>query len=616
MKQLLAGVLLFLCFQLAGAQEIKAPLAWEYYHAGEYAKAAPIFLKTYEENQVQSYLLYYINCLVELKDYETAIKTVKKAIRQTGDIILYVNLGFLYETSGDANKAKECYQEPLKEFPQTLSGIVSLGNAYMVYLQTQYAEMTYEFGRKILGNPEEFRMEMANVYYAERRFPAMLDEYFALLLNQPQYLPTVEAMIENALNYDVDQTLMQMTHDKTYSSIQQLPGVAVFYDLLVWVLIKEGNYLEAVEQTIAMDRRSHASGERTLDMARTAADEGDPDAALKAYSYLIDQGPEIQPVQPGLGMPVGSVYRIARIEYLLTQVEKERLNPETNSRRWQSLSDQITQTLNDLGKSAETGQLFLEQARIRSDYLNDYAGALAILDEAVLLPGIHPGFRTDCILLKGDVLLASGDPWEANFAYAMTDLENPDNPSGATARFRKAQLAWFTGNISWAMAQLDVLKGSTSKPIANDAFELSLLIRENESETDTAQVLLKELAGIDYLIFRKKWAEALVRADSLLRVSDPDEPSLDDILYKKGNILFQLGETAQAMQAFEVLADRYRYEYWGHKALFQLACLNQDQLKEKDKAITLFEEFIRDFPNSFYFLDARDRLKSLLQQIP
>ena len=40
-------------------------------------------------------------------------------------------------------------------------------------------------------------------------------------------------------------------------------------------------------------------------------------------------------------------------------------------------------------------------------------------------------------------------------------------------------------------------------------------------------------------------------------------------------------------------------------------CIYQDQLKDPAKATTLFEEFVRDFTTSFYFLDARDRLKAL-----
>ncbi|MFH0760788.1 MAG: tetratricopeptide repeat protein [Bacteroidota bacterium] len=613
MKYFLAGLAVVLSFQFARAQDSKAPLAWEYYNNREYEKAAPLFLQMYEKNSIRTYLTNYVYCLIETRDYDTAIKALRKAIRETREISLYVDLGFVYETSGDPVKAQECYKEPLKQFPQSVAGIASLGNTYLNYVQTTYAEMTYELGRKILGNPEEFRMEMANVYFAQRNFSAMLDEYFGLILNQPQYLPTVQAMILNALNHDVDQTLLLLTREKCYTSIQQLPGVSVFYDMLIWVLIQEKNFMEAVDQTIAMERRDHSSGDKTLQIARISVDGGDLDAAIKAYQSLIDKGPGNQvPAQPGRSISDNSLYRTARIEYLLTLSEMKKLNPGTDSDTWLQLTEDFGLALNELGRTAETGQLFLELARIKADYLSDYQEALKILNEALSLPGSQPGFRAESLLLKGDILLSSGDPWEATFTYSMVDMENPDNPAGSTARLRKAQLAWYTGDISWAMAQLDVLKGSTSKPIANDAFELSLLIRENQSETDMSQLFLKELASIDYLIFRKEYDEALVKADSVLQVTDKEEPVRDDVLYKKGRILFALGHTDQAIRVWEELTDRYRYDYWGHKALYELGCFYQDQLKNPEKATGLFENFIVEFPNSFYFLDARDRLKVLI----
>jgi len=614
MKLLLAGVLMACTIQLTWAQEVQDQLAWQYYRNGEYAKAAPLYLQLYESKQAKTYLHYYIICQIGIKEYETTIEVVRKAIRRTRDIALYVDMGYLYEQAGDSRRAMECYQEPIKEFPQTMEGITALGNVYVNYGQFEYAEMTYEFGRKILGNPDEFRFEMGQVYYAQRRFQAMVDEYFALLLSQPQYMPTVQAMIRNALEHDVDQTLLQMTLDKTYASIQQLPGIPVYYDMLIWVLIQKNDYLEAVNQTIAMDRRNHSPGEKTLQLARQASDEGFTDAALTAYRYLIDQGPEAPSVNTGRVKATGSVYRAARIEYLLTRIAKQEEETIRDRQSWLNLSEQIQQTIDDLGKSTETIALLLEWARLRSEYLGDYPGALALIEEILVLPGLYPGFRTESLLLKGDVQLVSGDPWEANFTYAMIALENPDNVSGATARFRKAQLAWFTGNIPMAMAQLEVIKGSTSQPIANDAFELSLLIRENRNESDSSNGQLDELAAIDYLIFKKDYTSALTQNDSILQSIPQDEPAFDDFLYRKGSLLFRLGRNEEAVQVYGQLLDRYRYEYWGHKALFELGCWYQDQLKDDENATRIFNDFIRDFPNSFYFLDARDRLKALLDR--
>jgi len=611
MKRLLTVLLLVISLMKVSAQDATGRLVWEYYSNREYDKAAPLFLRMYEENHIKTYLNYYVNCLIEQSDYDTAIKAIRKAIRNTRDITLYIDLGFVYESSGDLKKAEECYQEPLKEFPQSAAGILTLGNTYSSYVKPYYAESVYELGRQIIGDPNAFRMEMANVYFAQRKFTAMVDEYLAYLLQEPQYLPSVEALLQQALSYDVDQTLLEITREKTLAEIQQLPGVQVYYDLLVWVLTLEKKFGEAVELTIAMDRRTRTGGDKVIQIARIAAEAGDYDSALAAYLYLIQKGPSENAPTGGIRINTGTTpYRTARIEYLLIRAEHLRNTP-SNLNNWEELAEEFKKTMAEFGKTAESSSLYLELARINAQELNNPVNALAILGDALAMPGNYPAFRTDCLLLKGDILLASGDPWEASFIYAMVDMENPDNPSGSEARLRRARLSWFTGEFKMAMAQLDVLKGSTSKPVANDAFELSLLIRENLVENDSLQTSLISLADIDYLLFREKYADAIRKADSLLAVNKPDAPDNDDILYRKVEIYKATKQTDKEIESLNQLLDKYRYEYWGHKALYELACVYQDSLKDETRATKLLEEFIRDFPNSFYFLDARDRLRNL-----
>lgn len=602
MKLFLTGFILILGLQSALSQDNKSKLAWEYFYERDYDKAAPLFLRLYEENNVTTYLHYYVNCLIETRDYETALKTVRKAIRQSRDINLNVQLGYIYEVSGDSRKAEESYQEPLKNFPTTAAGIINLGNVFSSFTKYQYSEMVYELGRKVLGNPNEFRMELANVYFAERRFAEMLEEYYNLILTDPKYIPTVQAMIQNALANDVDQNLLQMTRDKTYAFIQQWPGIPSFYEMLIWVLCEEKIFSEAVDQAIAMDRRNQAPPEKLLQIARISVDAGNPDAAVAAYLYLIGRGPA--------GSGRQAIYNLARIEYLLTLSGKLTSTAGVPPVEWEKLSLDFRKTITDLGKESISNPIYIELAHIQAFHLEDYPLALQTIEEALSLSGRPPLFRTDCLLEKADILLSSGDPWEASLVYSMVDMENPDNPEGSAARYKKAQLSWFTGNYKWAMAQLDILKGSTSKPNANDALELSILIRENISETDSTQSTIRKLAHADYLIFRHKNDEALLVLDSIINQA-PDDPATDDCLYKKAHILLEKNELNQAMEVLNGIIEKYRYEYWGHKALYELACIYQDRLKDPEKAISLFEEFIRDFASSFYFLDARDRLKAL-----
>ena len=68
-----------------------------------------------------------------------------------------------------------------------------------------------------------------------------------------------------------------------------------------------------------------------------------------------------------------------------------------------------------------------------------------------------------------DYYLMQGERWEATLLYSQVDKAFKEDALGHEARFRNAKLSYYTGDFQWAQAQFDILKGSTSKLIANDA---------------------------------------------------------------------------------------------------------------------------------------------------
>ena len=65
--------------------------------------------------------------------------------------------------------------------------------------------------------------------------------------------------------------------------------------------------------------------------------------------------------------------------------------------------------------------------------------------------------------------------WEYFFLCAQIEKEFKNDPLGHLAKFKNAQFITFLVNMI-GVAQLDVLKASTSKLIANDVLELSVLM--------------------------------------------------------------------------------------------------------------------------------------------
>jgi len=610
-KAILYWIILFLSFSLTESiqGQISTPLAFKYYNDAEWEKAAPLFLEIYQTNKARHYLNYYVRCLIELEDYQTAEKELRKAYRQSHDITIYVDLAYIYEVQKNQKKSEELLEKPFKTFPQSVTEIKKLGTSYTSYRKFDHALRVYEIGRSVLNMPDEFRMDVAYLYSIQHRYPEMLDEYLALLLAQPVFLNSVQNYLRSALTRDIDKNLLDLTQQKTLQYIQKFPGLNVFSELLIWVYIQKNDFDLAVDQAISLDIRSRDSGMRTLGLARSARQAGDYQSAIRAYEYIIEKGPTKANASRNVIRPSQSPYSQSLVE--LNQTLLSSFEESTNStiENFQSLYQSYLSSASILADPIQKASQMKDLAYLNTFYLSNPQSALIQIDSAISLSISNRQFQADCILDKADYLMIFGEPWEAIFLYARVDKENKNNPTGSLAKFRKAQLAYFTGDFNWALTQLNVLKGSSSKLIANDAFELSMLIRDNQAADDTLKLALKSISKAEYLQFQKKTVESLAVLDSII---DSDLTSLvkDDALFMKAEILIKNGDLNNAKSYFYEIIQQYRFEVWGHKAMFRLGELLYEE-GVPEKAADLFEELIVEFPNSFYNLDARNYLRKI-----
>jgi tetratricopeptide (TPR) repeat protein len=605
--------ILFLLFLALGKNlnaqvQTNSRLAFEYYNDAEWEKAAPLFLEIYRSNNAKIYLDYYVRCLSELGDFDGAEKELRKAQRSTRNVSLYVDLANIYELQKDKKKAEEYLEKPFSEFPNNINEIRNLGNQYLIFRRFDHAQRTYEIGRMILGQPNEFHVELANLYRMQRMHDKMVDEYLALLLTQPQFLPSVENYLLAALATDIDGDLLDITRKKTIEQIQIFPGFPTFTELLIWVYVQENEFDLAVDQAISLDIRGRNSGQQTLLLARQARQAGDFASSLRAYNYIISQNPSRGPT----GNPIPVNPQAPRIQALLesknTRLEQLEQSKDPTRKEFQDLVEEYRKILPEFDNPEEKAKAFKDLAYISMFYLLDYPVGLSQIDSAINLSARNRDQYMACELDKADYLLISGDPWNATLAYARIDKENKENPVGSIAKLRKAQLAFFTGDFNWALSQLNVLKGSSSKLIANDAFELAGLIKNNQSPEDSLNTGLLALSHAHNYLFQRKTDSCLMVLDTLI-TSDRETLAKDDALFMKAEIILK-SDPDQAMVILNTIISDYKFEMWGHKALFKLGEIHFNR-GQNDKALELLTELINTFPNSFYNLDARDFIRKI-----
>jgi len=218
-------------------------------------------------------------------------------------------------------------------------------------------------------------------------------------------------------------------------------------------------------------------------------------------------------------------------------------------------------------------------------------------------------YVAECKIELADILLLTGDVWEAKLLYSQVEKSFKNDPIGYEAKFRNAKLSFYIGEYAWAKAQLDVLKAATSKLIANDALFLSILISDNLG-TDSISPALDLYAEADLQLYRNHHEDALLLLDSILTLGSY-HTIFDEVLLKKSEIKIAQGKYEEAAILLDELVENYSYDITADNALFMMAELNENQLNNPEEAQALYQRLLVEYPGSLFTVESRKRFRKL-----
>jgi TolA-binding protein len=248
-------------------------------------------------------------------------------------------------------------------------------------------------------------------------------------------------------------------------------------------------------------------------------------------------------------------------------------------------------------------------AHLEAFYLDKTNEATDRLNHLIGLNDINPQAKAECKLDLADILVFTNDVWEATLLYQQVNLDFRNDAIGQEAKFRNARLSYYIGEFKWAQAQLDVLKAATSKLIANDAMALSLLINEN-FDADSGTVALGLFARADLLDFRNMDEIALKTLDSVPMLFK-EHSIMNQVLFKKAAINIKEGKFADADTLLGTLVKTFPDDILTDDALITRGRLNEEQIKDKGKAMAYYEELMTQYPGSIFNVEARKRFRTL-----
>ena len=439
-----------------------------------------------------------------------------------------------------------------------------------------------------------FALDLATVYRVMGEKEKMIREYLHFSKTQPTSVGFVKNSLQRYLEEPEDMDLLEGV---LYEFIQEEAGNPVYNELLIWTHLQQKNFSAALRQARALDRRLDNRAHNILNVGIIAYENKDYKNAAKAFEYIIADFKE----SPN--------FRLAQRYSLLAEEEVIKQSYPVDTMRVRQLIGKY-QSFKEESKDLFTA---LEAQRrialLQAFQLNKIDTAIATLTELVQQPIGKHRILAEAKMDLADIYLLDQQPWESILLYGQVERMFKDEPLGYMAKLKSAKLSYFKGEFELAQSHLDILKLATSREIANDALDLSILIKNN-TVFDSTDVVMQDYANVELMIFQNQRTEALAAMDSMLAKYDRHSIT-DEVLMLKAQTLRQLGEFEQALNALRLINEKYSYDILADDALYLTGVILEEDLKKSDEAMKVYNDLLTRFKGSIYVAEARNRFRTL-----
>ncbi|EAY30561.1 tetratricopeptide repeat domain protein [Microscilla marina ATCC 23134] len=597
---LMLGIIIFANLIMppqAVAQNKNLQLADEYFQKKEYEKANSLYEKlSLRTTYLQQVYTNYLASLLAQKQFKDAEKLIKRRMRiEPENPTLPIDYGFVLERQGKIGRADKQFERVVNDVRKKPDHVVSAAAEHFVLLdKATWAEKIYLNARRGIANKYLFAQELANVYATLGKFEPMIDEYINVALDDRKNLESVKGALQDRLTTQKD---LEKFEKILLTKLQKQPGEIIYNEFLLWIYLQQKLFYRAFIQAKALDRRYRQEGSELLNIGMIAMRNEDYKNAKRMFAYVVKKYPK------------GSNYSVAR-HYLIKAKEAVVKNTYPVARTdIESLIGDYSQLLKDLGRNFRTLNAMRSIALLQAFYLDKKDTAVVTLKDAIKLSGYNQRFIAQCRLDLGDIYILKGEPWEATLLYSQVEKTRKRRPLGYEAKLRNGKLSYFKGDFELAQGHLDILKEATTREIANDAMNLSLLIRDNTAlDMDTTNSAMKAYAGVELLMFQHKDKEAL---DKLVEMEKKykDHSLKDEILWSKSKLLLKMAKFQETIEVLEQIVKQHGQDILADDAHFTIGKIYEEYLKNPEKAKEYYRNHLTKFPGSIYVVEARKRFR-------
>ncbi|NVK84310.1 MAG: tetratricopeptide repeat protein [Cytophagia bacterium] len=599
---LAALVVLFSATTLDAQSNDPVDIAEEYLSQGEVEKARDQFEKLAKSRQyIPRIHDSYFSLLLSEKDFDEAEKYLKSVLKQMDGSFRYaIDMGVLYRSMGENERASKYLDDLIDDIVKTEDANLRRNNVSILaqmFFQKDFRDKairTYQKGREAFGNSDQFALDLATVYRVMNEKENMITEYLRFSKSQPRNVGFVKNSLQRYLTEPEDMDTLEIV---LYDFIQEEAGNPIFNELLVWTHLQQKNFSAALRQARALDRRMANNGQNILEVGMIAFENDDFKSASQAFGYIMSDFPDSPNQRLALRYSLLAEEEVIKTTYPVDKDAVRNLIVKYNQYKEES---------RDIFSAMEAQRRI---ALLQAFQLNEIDTAIATLQDLVSQPVGKHRVLAEAKMDLADIYLLDQQPWESILLYGQVERMFKDEPLGYTAKLKSAKLSYFKGEFELAQSHLDILKLATSREIANDALDLSILIKNN-TVFDTTDVVMQSYANVELMIFQNHQEEALVAMDSMLVAYEGHSIS-DEVLYLKAQTLRELGRFDDALASLKIINEKYYYDILGDDALFLTGVILEQDLNKPQEAMTIYSDLLTKFQGSIYVAEARSRFREL-----
>lgn len=469
------------------------------------------------------------------------------------------------------------------------------------------AEQVYAAGRKAIGRPDAFALELENLHKSSNRLDAAMDDCMQLLRGPDGFQGWVGeelvSLAKMSMQPGAGGSRTAQVTNQLVTLARAFPEHLELRTTALRVLLVQDRGAAAVAFALQIDRdrmRRQDTPSALIMLSQLAQESGDSTTARLA-------------ARQGISAPLQPADAVAARWILAREAESQgRLDDALAMYRdLAGRADSVRASTGGGAYDRATVMNAVTEAPMRVAALELRRGhavqAIAAYEAIIAAPGLRPAQAEQARVALADCYLAIGRTGEAKTQYDQIAKTSATRAVREHAAFGLGEAAFFAGDYKDAgehyRALTDVFPEGAS---VNDALSRILLMAECQQDASG----LARYASAERQLRAARTDSALVTLKSLA-AGAATSPVTPVAAFRVGDVLLMQQRAADAAAIYAAVADSFPESRQAPDALRAEANVYADQLGQPAKALDLYTRFLTTYPTNVFTSDVRARAEKI-----